>query len=221
MRKKTNEHYFLRMLFTFYFFPVILNFLRRIFLHLSFCILACNDEKTSCNGKTGKSLHETWEYGNTFWLSFPFCLDFLFHPHQSMLIEVKLSSKSLAFFAQWPFFLSSSTFFPYKSFYIFFSNKKSITKYPNTFDFFLCMLLFCLFGISVGFCAISTKSVTSIRSVVSKSYFVLSYNHLFFSILARTASGLPPHSCLPYAWRCKQMTKRTLTPVFIANVAIS
>lgn len=155
------------------FFSSYFKFFATIFLQLSFCILACNDEKTSCNGKTGKSLHETWEYGNTFWLSFPFCLDFLFHPHQSMLIEVKLSSKSLAFFAQWPFFFSLSTFFSCKRFYIFLSNKKSITKYPNTFDFFLCLLLFCMFRISVGFCAIPTKSVTSIRSVVSKSYFVL------------------------------------------------
>lgn len=97
------------------FFSSYFKFFATIFLQLSFCILACNDEKTSCNGKTGKSLHETWEYGNTFWLSFPFCLDSLSHPHRSMLIEVKLSSKSLAFFAQWPFFsLSLSTFFSCK-----------------------------------------------------------------------------------------------------------
>lgn len=98
------------------------------------------------------------------------------------------------------FSLSLSTFFPCKSFYIFLSNIKSITKYPNTFDFFLCLLLFCLFGISVGFCAISTKSVTSIRSVVSKSYFVLWYNHLLFFYfgenLFRAAAIFLPSVCM-------------------------
>lgn len=157
-RKKSERALFSSDVIHILFFSSYFKFFATIFLQLSFCILACNDEKTSCNCKTGKSLHGTWEYGNTFWLSFPFCLDFLFHPHQSMLIEVKLSSKSLAFFAQWPFFSLSQHFFSCKSFYIFLSNKKSITKYLNTFDFFLCLLLFVVVLHVQNFCWILYNS---------------------------------------------------------------
>lgn len=45
MRKKANEHYFLRMLSTFYFFPVISNFLRRFFYSCLFAFLLVTTRK--------------------------------------------------------------------------------------------------------------------------------------------------------------------------------
>lgn len=118
--KNTNEYYFLRMLSTFYFFPVILNFLRRFFYSCFFAFLLVTTRKHHATVKQENRYMKPESTETHFGYLFHFVWIFFFHPHQSMLIEVKLSSKSLAFFAQWPFFSLSSNIFVVQEFlYIF------------------------------------------------------------------------------------------------------
>lgn len=91
-KRKSQQHYFLWIvstfvfsLFVFFFFFVLRRFLWWFFF---FLLLAKKNKKTSCNGETGKSLHETWEHGSTFWLSFFFLFfwDFLVYPELWLLL---------------------------------------------------------------------------------------------------------------------------------------
>lgn len=93
----------------------------------SLSVFFCKYKKTSCNGKTGKSLHETWEYGNTFCLSFPFCWILFFILVPSTLVGVENN-----FQQELSIYFSATLYETYRFFaleyFLFKSSGRKITK---------------------------------------------------------------------------------------------